>query len=85
MCFKATVSSFLFVFLFSTPFLNATAIIVGALSKMFVADALREHAGEIIDQSGCETHGAHVLFISCVYMCACRLSPYNTLYLHNVS
>lgn len=35
---------------------------------MFVTNVLCEHGGEIIDQSGAETHRAHILFINTVYM-----------------
>lgn len=54
---------------------------------MFVANVLCEHGGETIDQSGAETHRAHMLFINSVYMYTYRESvcPYNTLHLHNVS
>ena len=31
---------------------------------MFVANVLCERGGEIIDQSGAETHRAHILFIN---------------------
>lgn len=41
---------------------------------MFVPNVLYEHGGEIIDQSGSETRGAHALFISRMYMCTSRES-----------
>lgn len=67
MWLKATVSSFLFVFLFSTLSFNAIVVIVKALMQAVVPDVLCEHGGEGIDQSGSEAHRAHILLVNCVH------------------
>lgn len=55
---------------------------------MSVPNVLRESEGEIIDQSGSETHGLmYNSFRPCVHMSLSGESvcPCNTLCLHNVS